>query len=242
MTMATKIFWGSLVTASLALIGGVLVSPPVKAAGLGCHVGIMGGMAATNTKTTFDNPNNNFLGGNIATLSGMGSSGSQIGLGGGCDFVVDKILVGAFADYVWHNQSTSLNVINQTLSMELDRQWTIGGRTGVVLGDATLVYVLAGYTKLSTSGFTGAIAAPAPDFSGIVLGGGVETALGKHVKLGLEYRHVNFDSQTVPWTVTPVPAGPAFGFSSTLKPEMDSVMVKLSFGTDFFGSTFAGTK
>lgn len=234
-----KAVFAAMATAAFALIAGILVSQPGRAAGLGCHVGILGGMSATNTKTTFDDPNFNFAGGNIATINGLGSNGSQIGLGGGCDVVVDKILLGAFADYVWHNQSFNGSIGGfggaATLNIDLDRQWTIGGRAGVVISETTLAYLLAGYTNLSTNGLNGAIVAAVPDFNGIVLGGGIETAIGKHVKLGLEYRHTNFDAQTVAWSVSPFPGAPALGFSSTLKPEMDSVFVKLSFGTDFFG-------
>lgn len=244
MTMATKIFWGSLVTASLALIGGVLVSPPVKAAGFGCHGTIIGGMAATKTDTAIDT---NLFGptANVANLNGLGSNGSLVGLGAGCDWQVDKFVLGAFGDYVWHNGQEvngSVNLFGPALgiTMGFDRQWTIGGRGGFMVTDATLVYALLGWTKLTSSGVSGIVSANVPDFTGVVVGGGIETAISKHIKLGFEYRHTGFDSQTVALNVPGAP--PGFVLTSKFAPEMDTAMVRLSVGTDFFGSTFTGTK
>ena len=240
MTTYGKITAGALLAASLALLGGVLVATPGRAGGLGCHGVIMGGMAATKTDTAIDT--NAFTGttANIANVNGLGSNGSLVGLGAGCDWRVDNFVLGAFGDYVWHNgqevaANANLGGPALTVNMAFDRQMTLGGRAGFMVSESTLAYLLLGYTKLTSSGVSGIVTADVPDFTGIVYGGGIEAAISKHIKLGLEYRHTNFDSQTVSLNVPGAP--PGFVLTSKFSPEMDTAMLRLSIGTDFFGST-----
>jgi opacity protein-like surface antigen len=234
----------ALTVAAFALIGGILISGPSKAAGFGCQGTIIGGMAATKTDTAIDA---NLFGptANVANLNGLGSNGSLVGLGMGCDWQVDKFVLGAFGDYVWHNgQESNINVTlfgpSLGATMGFDRQWTLGGRGGFMVTDTTLVYALLGWTKLSSSGISGIVSADVPDFTGVVLGGGIETTISKHIKLGFEYRHTAFDSQTVSLMIPGAP--PGFVLTSRMTPEMDTAMVRLSIGTGFFGAATSSTK
>lgn len=230
-----KLLWGALATAAMALVGGIVVSGPGKAAGLGCHIALSAGMTSTTMQSSAQ-----INGTTMLDVDSLGASGNALGGGVGCDFVVDKILLGAFADYAWHNASFKAQALGTSLNMDLDRQITIGGRTGVLMGD-TLIYILAGWTKLSTTGLAGPVAADFGDFTGITLGGGLETALGKHVKLGVEYRHSAFDAAT---GALMVPGGLPMGWaaSATVKPTVDAAFVRLTYSLDFFGSTASSAK
>jgi len=55
----------------------------------GCHVGVMGGVAAMNVE----------LGLGPASIDGLGGDGWRGGVGGGCDVQLDRLVVGAFGDY-----------------------------------------------------------------------------------------------------------------------------------------------
>lgn len=226
----------ALTVAAFALLGGVLVSSPGKAQGFGCQATIIGGMSSIKTDTGIDTNFGGPITANVANVNGLGSRGSLVGLGAGCDWQVDRFVLGAFGDYVWHNgNEVSANVIlgaGLGITMGFDQQWTIGGRGGFMVTDTTLAYLLLGYTKLSSSGISGIVTADVPDFTGVVLGGGIETTISKHIKLGLEYRHTAFDSQTVSLMVPGAP--PGFVLTSKLAPEMDTAMVRLSIGTGFF--------
>lgn len=232
MRMDSKIIYGALATAAISLVCGIIISGPGKAAGLSCHVGLMAGMTSTTSQASAQ-----FNGTTLLDVDSLGASGNALGLGTGCDFVVDKILLGGFVDYAWHNASFKAQALGTSINMDLDRQLTVGGRTGVLVGES-LIYVLAGWTRLSTSGLAGAVAADFGDFTGIVLGGGLETPLGKHVKLGIEYRHSQFDAAT---GALMVPGGlpPGLAASATVKPTIDATFVRLTYTLDFFGSTSA---
>ena len=236
-----KIILGALAAASMALIGGILISSPGKAATLGCSGVIMGGMAATKTDSAIDT---NMLSGttmNVANVSGLGSNGSLIGLGVNCDWRLDSFVLGAFADYQWHNgQDVTANLGPAAITFGFDRQMTLGGRAGFMVSESTLAYALLGWTKLSSSGVSGIVTADVPDFTGVVYGGGIETAISKHIKLGLEYRHANLDGQTVSLSNPMIPSGGVL--TSKFTPEMDSVMLRLSVGTEFFGPPSASMK
>lgn len=228
--------WRIWIIAAIALVGfGYATIPKAHAAGFGCHGTIIGGMAATKTNTAIDTN----LGGpatmNIANVNGLGSNGSLVGLGAGCDWTVDKFVLGAFTDYVWHNgQEINANLLMASVTMGFDRQWTVGGRAGFMVTDSTLAYALLGWTKLTSTGISGIVSAGVPDFTGTVMGAGIETTVSKHVKIGLEWRHTAFDAQTVSLAVPLAP--PGFVLTSRLAPEMDTAMLRLSVGTDFFGA------
>jgi len=214
-------------------IAGLMVATlgtSANAGGFGCYGSILGGMNATNTGTSLD-VSDTGTSQNLANIGGFGSSGAMAGVGGGCDIIVDRILIGAMGDYMWHRESFTMTAMGFSAGIDLDKQWFLGGRAGAFVTDSTLVYLLAGWTNLSTNGVTGTFAAGLPDFSGLTLGGGIETALGKHVKLGLEYRHSQLGAQTTA-LYTP---DPCCSLNGTFKPEMNTVLLKLSFGADFFG-------
>lgn len=202
----------------------------------GVYVGASAGWASSNTNVDL-----NAVGfGNLLSVDGIGSSGSALGLSIGADVQRDRYLVGVFGDWVRHDQSWSLSapaLVPGTLaSIEIDSQWTVGARAGVIVGNS-LLYGLAGYTRMQTSD----LAVPPAnttlslaDFKGWSVGGGIETALGGGFFLAAEYRFTAFERQTA--------AVPLALASFDLDPEMHEAKARLSykFGLDRSSPT-AGT-
>lgn len=222
-----------LATAASLIMAAILIATGVKAADkspawTGIYVGASVGYGSTTTETGA-----NVAGlGNLLTIDGLGSSGGSMGLKAGADLLVQQFLVGAFADWTHHDQEWSASsalIPGGTLaSLKFDDSITLGGRAGMIVGDA-LVYGLVGYTTMRTSDIT-VPAVPltlaVSDLKGWTLGGGIELALTNAIFVGLEYRHTQFDSQDIPL---------GFGNASlSLKPEMNEVRAALTykFGVD----------
>jgi len=232
----TRMRFTTMIT-GLALLAATLSTSLATSAqaGTGCYIGLAAGMASTTTNATVDAVPAGGPSANLATIDGLGSQGSLVGVGGGCDLVMDnKFVLGAFGDYVWHKQSFNASAIGASINLDLTKQWTVGGRAGVFVTDSTMLYALAGWTKLSTDGIGGSITAGLPDMTGTVLGGGMEVTLSKHIKAALEYRHTSFDSQTA--VLFTAPGG---SITSKVQPDMNTVMVRLSYGVDFFQAAAA---
>lgn len=187
----------------LAIAALVLAIHPAKAAEgprwTGVYAGASVGYASTVTQADIG-----LAGvGTAASIDGLGSSGGSFGLQIGADLRVDRYLVGAFADWTMHNQEWSVSsplLPGGTLaSLDIDNQWTIGGRAGVIVGE-TLVYGLLGYTTMQTSDIDVPlvpISFAVSEFKGWTFGGGLETHLGGNIFLAAEYRYTKFDDQTV---------------------------------------------
>ena len=124
-------------------------------------------------------------------LAGAASLGFGGGLG--CDLNLSGFVIGGFADYTW--DKTDLTVLGSTASMPFGNEWSVGLRVGARPVAPVLIYSLAAYTgaearTLSTSTASFSLAGP----KGWAIGGGIEVDLTKKVTLGMEYRHINFDT------------------------------------------------
>lgn len=150
----------------------------------GCGVGIMGGVSATNVEVGFTG---------LGSVDGLSADGWQGGAGIGCDVQFDRIVVGMFADWQWIDADFEVSTPGPSFAAGLKDAWTVGGRAGFVVGDRTLIYGLVGYTQASSdSSLSGA---PAPDFSGYVLGAGMEAFVASNVTLKGEYRASLYDGE-----------------------------------------------
>ena len=233
--------WYAVAVAALALIAGVVIQGKAQAAGLGCSLALEGGYGNTSSTAS-----GGVAGTTLISVDSLSASGGMAGAGVGCDIVVDKILIGAFANYDWKPDTSATLTASgfggsANASLGFGNQWTVGGRAGVVI-DSTLYYVLAGRTQMATTGLSGTLASSLSDFTGITIGGGMESAIGKHVKIGLEYRHSAFDAQTAAVTSSMFNIAATDGVSATFKPTQDAVFVRLIVGSDFFGSTLFAQK
>ena len=120
-----------------------------------------------------------YAGGGIQKMSastdiGFGADGYGMGLLGGCDVQLGVLVLGAFGDYDWKH-------VTQFGGVNL-REWSFGGRAGVTLSNATLIYALVSRPTLNVNTFN-------VSTTGIGVGGGIETMITPHIAIGLEYRH-----------------------------------------------------
>ena len=211
--------------AAITLIA--LAAQPARSEGTkvnwtGCYGGGGLGMASTVTKADAE-----IVGvGNLLTVDGVGTGGAAWTIIGGCDVQVGRFVVGAFADYTWHDQtwSVSSGLLPGTIaSLDIQSQWTIGGRAGVTVGNA-LVYGLVGYTRLTTGDLSIPIipiSFTVPEMTGWALGGGVDLALGNGFHLGAEYRYQMFDRETIALVPNALNLG--------LEPDMHTIQGRLTY-------------
>lgn len=149
--------------------------------------------------------------------------------------IAPQVVVGVFADADWSNGgdgvfgssgSTVLTIpiipvlppiglgeASLSGTIEQDWSWTVGGRVGYLVTPHTLIYGLAGYTRVELSnsqvtfnaadplGIIPALNSPAsltidlPDaLDGYTVGGGIETSLTGNLGLKLEYRYSDLGS------------------------------------------------
>lgn len=182
------------VATSFAMIAWICLAGSSKAADwTGCYVGAHVGMSSTVTTADF---------GGFATIDGFGTEGAAGGITAGCDKQIDKVVVGVWGDYTWHDQEFSISspYVGALAALSLDDQWSIGGRAGYLVTPDALVYGLVGYTRASY----GSLTSPAfgasmsvPDFAGIIVGGGAELALGSGWSMDARYTYTKLDSETV---------------------------------------------
>jgi opacity protein-like surface antigen len=208
--------------AGLVLAG---LSSSALAGWTGCGVTGIAGVAAVKNEATLTD------GSDAIKVDGLGSAGSMFGIGVGCDYQVERMVFGAFADHVWHQNNEFAVSYNgfDLIKLAIERQWTIGARVGVLATPATLIYGLAGYTQVKTGGielpvFSESLALST--FKGLVVGGGIETELMKAVHLSLEYRYSRLDTQRI---------GDEYGGLS-LSPDIHAVRVGVSYRFNFAGA------
>lgn len=235
-----------MVAASLAHAQGgwtTTVNGPSKWSG--CYVGGHIGYGATHYGTSVDVATPG-LSGSLLDLP-LSSQGGTVGLGGGCDLQLQRLVVGAYGDYSWVRQTMEITspllaglgggALNPIARLELDTSWTVGGRAGLLLGadSSTLAYVLVGYTRMDAAdGLTllgtvgGSFAVPT--FEGWTYGGGISTELAKNIRLTAEYRFTRFDRVDVP-----VVTSPAGSLSIGMQPDMHTARLGLSYAFTWDG-------
>lgn len=219
------IIGGALALGAAALIGASagLVRAEGAPKWTGVYAGASIGYAATTTQTDID-----VVGfGTLLSLDNLGSSGKTLGLHVGADLQIERFVIGAFADYTWHDQGIEIAspLLGGTLAkMDLDTQWTIGARAGWLASESTLLYGLVGYTELRTGDLdvlNGLASFKVGDFKGWTFGGGVETHLANNIFLSAEYRYTAFDAQSI--ALVPGLA------DLSLEPESHEVKARLSY-------------
>lgn len=116
--------------------------------------------------------------GALTTDYGVGVDGYQFSGRIGGDVQISRIVVGVLAQYGYDHVSL--------LGASLDpKEVLVAARAGVLLTDNVLAYGLAGETWLSVSGM---------NTHGLTTGGGLEVAMTKNWRLGLEYDHTTYDA------------------------------------------------
>lgn len=190
------------VIATLALL---LASATTASAGwTGCRIGVIGGVAAANTGLDVALTGIPISGG----VDGFGSDGFAGGGLVGCDYQMDRIVVGAFADYQLQDLKWSAGLAlgpnSGKLETSLGDQWSVGVRAGITLTPTTLLYGQVGYTEAKSDPITLSINGTAvgsvgvEDAQGWFVGGGIESEfLMPNLFLALDYRFTRFDSRAI---------------------------------------------
>ena len=177
----------AIATATALLIGSMsYANAQSSSKWTGCHVG--GSIAAVSV-------NNRFSGSGFGVDTG--AQGGGLGVGVGCDMALpdSSIVLGLFGDFLWMNADSRANLYHYSAKLDYNHQWTVGGRAGTLLTPDVLAYALVGYTELDTSNLRfGYHNISVGTFSGYTVGGGLETAFGENMLVGLEYRYSDLDS------------------------------------------------
>ena len=117
-----------------------------------------------------------------------------------------------------------------TLQGHIGRMWTIGARIGLDSG-RWMPYITGGYAAawIENQALIGVpVVYSKSRFQGWYIGGGVDTALSGNWKLGLEYRHYEFDDETTTPRIYAT-GGPSANNRWTLDPDADTVTARLTY-------------
>lgn len=112
----------------------------------------------------------------------IATDGYTAGIGGGCDYVLDKFVMGGLA-------RASLAKIDGTFGadkLKSDAAYMLGARLGVMPNGSTLVYALAGYQWQELK----IPSVDTLDGKGLVLGAGLEFDIAPGWRMGAEFNRV----------------------------------------------------
>ena len=176
--VAALAFAGAL-TASHALaadkagptVPAVTLPPEVASVAPSCYVSAIAGSSIDSIKT-----DRALL---PATLS---ASGWTIGAGLGCDVRLERIVVGALARF-------EVPVDTDGSLIKADQAWMAAGRVGYLLNTGLMAYGLIGYSQADWK-----IDVASLDRRGLVVGGGLEIMVTRHLSLIAEYTRAGMGS------------------------------------------------
>jgi outer membrane immunogenic protein len=175
----------------------------------GCYLGAGGGYGMWNQKNTAT------IGGvaitEEATAGGDGWFGT---VQGGCDYQINRWVIGAFADYDFADMDGKPTLLGFVGDETLSSSWSVGARIGFLVFPQLLTYVSGGYTEAEfdsvtirslTTGLPVGLHIGDRTYDGWFLGSGYEYQLG-WLAPGLfwktEYRFAEYDRQSNPVLVS----------------------------------------
>jgi outer membrane immunogenic protein len=178
----------------------------------------------------------------VHTLGVDFNSGPSGGIGGavlGFQRELGPIVLGIEGDYLDtfdDNGSDTCHpsvgcVPGAMLQGKISRMWTVGPRLGWDAG-RWMPYITGGYANaaIGSQSYVGGVPTDFSNnrFQGWYIGGGVDMALSGNWKLGLEYRHYEFDDKTITPTFNATGL-PSPGDRWRLDPDADSVTARLTY-------------
>ncbi len=123
--------------------------------------------------------------GSDALPESLSASGWTIGAGVGCDLKFQRVVIGALA-------RIELPVDTDGTLVDMDKSWMVAGRLGYMLNTGLMIYGLVGYESSELSLASIDIAK-----DGLVVGGGLEVMISKHLSLNAEYTNTIVDNTTI---------------------------------------------
>ena len=145
---------------------------PAVSSGTSCYVQALAGSAVSTV-------------GSNALPDSVSASGWTIGAGMGCDVKIERVVIGALA-------RIELPVDPDGTVIDMDKSWMVGGRVGYMLNTGLMIYALAAYESAELTLANIDIAK-----DGLVVGGGLEVMLSKHLSLNAEYTNTIVDNTTI---------------------------------------------
>ncbi len=198
----------------VVLIGALAASIAVPAQAQqfsGFRIEARGGWEEVEAKATYPNPDDDDDVDGDEFLSGS-ESDSAISYGIELGYDVDlgsNVVLGAYAGLDFSDAGQCSEVVGDDLvCADTGRNFTIGVRAGVPLGDTALLYAKGGYSngRLEASydedltdnddATPGAVAQVEENFDGYHVGGGVEFALGGGLYAKAEYLYTDYGSRS----------------------------------------------
>ena len=213
----------------LTLLGAFAFAAPASASWTGCYLGAHGGLAASNLNTDLT-----LVGtGSLLNIDGLSASGGMYGVHAGCDYQMNKFVLGVFGDYSWYDADFNVSsplLATAILNTGLDNSWALGARAGFLATKSTLIYGLVAWSQMEMKPITvlaGLASLPLGSTDGIAVGGGIETEIMPNVRLKLEYRYSMYDKITAP--IVP-------GLNLDIEPDVHTVRLGVSYAFTFGGS------
>ena len=124
-----------------------------------------------------------YIGGSVGSSSGVGNGfgvdGHSFGATAGGGLQMGSIYLGAFIDY----DHKALDFAGNAFDVQ---EITAGGRGGILVTNATMIYGLIGHVWLDVKDMNFKT-------TGLALGGGMETRLSEHLSFAIEYRQNTFE-------------------------------------------------
>ncbi|MCF6199041.1 MAG: outer membrane beta-barrel protein [Hyphomicrobiaceae bacterium] len=184
---------------------------------------------------------------------GRGGAGFFGSVGIGYDWQVrDRFVIGAFTDFDFgksdHREADTFALGGgsfKTAGWDIERNttWTIGARLGLLTTNTSMLYGLIGYsrTDMDVSVFTEIDGTSIPtrpisrnlEFSGLVLGAGMEHSFGNGFSLKGEYRYTNYGSEYFGKNQEVTDLGVATGQSEADTFDLDSHSFRLTVAYKF---------
>jgi opacity protein-like surface antigen len=150
-----------------------LVPPlPAVSSATSCYVQALAGSAISTV-------------GSNALPDSLSASGWTLGAGAGCDVKFQRVVIGALA-------RIELPVDPDGTLVDMDKSWMVAGRLGYMVNTGLMVYGLAGYESSELSLANIDIAK-----DGLVIGGGLEVMINKHLSLTAEYTNTLIDNTNI---------------------------------------------
>ncbi len=197
-TLAAVLGMGYAANAADLNAGGSLKDAPIYAPQTiwtGFYLGVGGGGGAVNHdikgSITQENLDPTF------ELNGLGGDGGFGTVEVGYDRQFGRFVAGVFFNYDFTNINTTASIGGFSASYDLDGLWSAGGRFGYLVNPSTLAYVLGAYSQAHFSVSPKNPFIGDQTYSGLSVGGGLETQLGGNWFVKAEYRFTGLDTQTL---------------------------------------------
>jgi len=140
---------------------------PAVASSTSCYVQALAGSAVSTATVQADD----------VLPASISANGWTVGAGIGCDVKLQRVVIGALARI-----ELPIDTSGTIGGVDFNKSWMVAGRLGYLLGPGVMAYGLVGYEAAELS-----LASIDVDKNGIVVGGGLEVFLTKHVSLTAEY-------------------------------------------------------